>query len=90
MRNRVADAALIPCRFHGREDVVSGRLRWTDLTPAEWREQEERAVAELRSTGTFQRTPRRRISVHLAQPAKELMNSLQAAHQNGEPHEDTA
>src|SRR5215470_18373945 len=37
-----------------REDVVSGRLRWTDLTPAEWREQDERAVAELRSTGTFQ------------------------------------
>jgi C4-dicarboxylate-specific signal transduction histidine kinase len=39
---------------YGREDVVSGRLRWTDLTPAEWREQDERAVAELRSTGTFQ------------------------------------
>src|SRR5262249_52489386 len=37
-----------------REDVVSGHLRWTDLTPAEWREQDERAVAELRSTGTFQ------------------------------------
>jgi PAS domain S-box-containing protein len=39
---------------YGREDMVSGRLRWTDLTPAEWREQDERAVAELRSTGTFQ------------------------------------
>ena len=37
-----------------REDIVSGRLRWTDLTPAEWREQDECAVAELRSTGTFQ------------------------------------
>src|SRR5262245_6927089 len=36
-----------------REDVVSGRLRWTDLTPAEWRDQDERAVVELRSTGTF-------------------------------------
>src|SRR5262249_35007795 len=34
--------------------VVSGRLRWTELTPAEWREGDERAVAELRSTGTFQ------------------------------------
>ena len=30
------------------------------------------------------------ISVHLAQRGRELMNSLQAAHQNGEPHEDTA
>jgi PAS domain S-box-containing protein len=39
---------------YGREDMVSGRLRWTDLTPAEWREQDECAVAELRSTGTFQ------------------------------------
>jgi len=39
---------------YNRGDVVSGRLRWTDLTPAEWRERDERAVAELRSTGTFQ------------------------------------
>ena len=39
---------------YSREDIVSGRLRWTDLTPAEWREQDECAVAELRSTGTFQ------------------------------------
>jgi len=29
-------------------------LRWTDLTPAEWCEWDERAVRELRSTGTFQ------------------------------------
>src|SRR6516164_9595419 len=39
---------------YNRGDVVSGRLRWTDLTPAEWRERDERAVTELRSTGTFQ------------------------------------
>src|SRR5262249_27492096 len=39
---------------YSREDVVSGRLRWTDLTPPEWREQDGRAVVELRSTGTFQ------------------------------------
>lgn len=39
---------------YGREDVVSGCLRWTDLTPAELRERDERAVAELRTTGTFQ------------------------------------
>jgi len=36
------------------EDVVLGRLRWTDLTPAEWRERDQCAVEELRSTGTFQ------------------------------------
>ena len=37
---------------YGREDLVSGRVRWTDLTPAEWRERDERAVAELKATGT--------------------------------------
>src|SRR5262249_50031313 len=39
---------------YGREDIVTGRLRWTDLTPAELRERDERAVVELRSSGTFQ------------------------------------
>ena len=29
---------------YSREDLVSGRLRWTDLTPAEWRDRDERAV----------------------------------------------
>src|SRR5262249_58982270 len=36
-----------------RDDVAAGRLRWTELTPPEWRERDECAVAELRSTGTF-------------------------------------
>jgi PAS domain S-box-containing protein len=47
------DALLGMVKFR-REDVVSGRLRWTDLTPTEWHERDELAVAELRSTGTFQ------------------------------------
>src|SRR5262245_23898648 len=49
-----ANEAFLHMLQYGREDVTSGRLRWPDLTPAEWREQDERAVAELRSTGTFQ------------------------------------
>ena len=49
-----ANEAFLHMLQYGREDVVSGRLRWTDLTPAEWRERDERAVGELRSTGTFQ------------------------------------
>jgi PAS domain S-box-containing protein len=49
-----ANEAFLHMLQYGREDVVSGRLRWTGLTPAEWRDQDERAVAELRSTGTFQ------------------------------------
>jgi len=39
---------------YSREDLVSGRVRWTDLTPAEWRDRDERAVAELRTTGALQ------------------------------------
>jgi len=37
-----------------REDVVSGRVRWTDITPAEWRESDARALAEAQETGTVQ------------------------------------
>jgi PAS domain-containing protein len=37
---------------YSREDLVSGRVRWTDLTPAEWRDRDERAIAELEATGT--------------------------------------
>jgi signal transduction histidine kinase len=36
---------------YDREDLASGRLRWTDLTPAEWRHRDERAVADLQATG---------------------------------------
>ena len=32
-----------------RDDLVSGRIRWTDLTPPEWRERDRRALAELNS-----------------------------------------
>jgi PAS domain S-box-containing protein len=49
-----ANEAFLRMLQYDRDDVVSGGLRWTDLTPAEWREQDERAVAELRSSGTFQ------------------------------------
>jgi PAS domain S-box-containing protein len=37
---------------YDREDVASTRVRWTDLTPTEWHEQDERALAEIRATGT--------------------------------------
>jgi len=48
-----ANEAFLRMVQYNREDVVSRRLRWTDLTPAEWREQNERSVAELHSTGAF-------------------------------------
>jgi PAS domain S-box-containing protein len=49
-----ANEAFLRMLQYARDDVISGGLRWTSLTPAEWRDQDERAVAELRSTGTFQ------------------------------------
>jgi PAS domain S-box-containing protein len=49
-----ANDAFLGMLQYGREDLVSGGVRWTDLTPAEWREQDERAIADLKSTGTVQ------------------------------------
>jgi PAS domain S-box-containing protein len=47
-----ANEALLHMVGHSRDDIVSGRLRWTELTPTEWQLADERAVAELRATGS--------------------------------------
>ena len=39
---------------YGRQDLVSGRLRWTDLTPPELRARDQRALTEAVATGVFQ------------------------------------
>jgi PAS domain S-box-containing protein len=39
---------------YDREDVAAARVRWTDLTPTESREHDERALAEIRATGSVQ------------------------------------
>jgi PAS domain S-box-containing protein len=49
-----ANDALLQIVGHDREDLVSGRLRWKELTPAEWHDQTARALTELRKNGTFQ------------------------------------
>jgi PAS domain S-box-containing protein len=49
-----ANDAFLRMVQYDREDLASGRVRWTDLTPAEWRDHDERAVADLRATGIFQ------------------------------------
>ena len=36
---------------YDREDLLSGRLRWTDLTPPEWAARTAQSVQELRTTG---------------------------------------
>ena len=49
-----ANEAFLHMVQYGHEDIASGRVRWTDLTPAEWRERDERALAELKATGRIQ------------------------------------
>src|SRR5712664_2511941 len=49
-----ANDAFLHMVGYDRGDLASGRMRWTDLTPAEWRERDERVRAELSSTGTVQ------------------------------------
>ena len=49
-----ANEAFLHMVQYAREDIASGRVRWTDLTPVEWRGRDERAVAELQASGVFQ------------------------------------
>jgi PAS domain S-box-containing protein len=49
-----ANEAFLRIVGYSREDLISGHLRWTDLTPADWRDRDERAVAELKATGSVQ------------------------------------
>jgi PAS domain S-box-containing protein len=49
-----ANDAFLRMVQYDREDLASGRVRWTDLTPAEWRVKDERGVAELKANGIFQ------------------------------------
>ena len=39
---------------YDREDLVSGRVRWTDLTPPEWRDRSARNVEQVKMTGSLQ------------------------------------
>ncbi|MCU1332809.1 MAG: modulated sigma54 specific transcriptional regulator, Fis family [Candidatus Angelobacter sp.] len=48
-----ANQAFLQMLQYDRQDLVSGRLRWADLTPAEWRERDERSLAEFLETGVF-------------------------------------
>ena len=49
-----ANDAFLRIGGYDREDLASGRLHWTDLTPPEWRDRSEEAIQELRMTGTAQ------------------------------------
>jgi PAS domain S-box-containing protein len=55
-QGRIIDAnqAFLDMVGYAREDLVSGRLRWPELTPAEWRDADDQAIAELKALGTLQ------------------------------------
>jgi len=49
-----ANDAFLRMLGYERADLVSGDVRWTDLTPAEWRDRDALAVDEVKTTGTIQ------------------------------------
>ena len=51
LQGRITDAnqAFLDLVGYAREDLVSGRLRWTELTPAEWRDADEQIIGRAKS-----------------------------------------
>jgi len=49
-----ANAAFLHMLQFDRDDLASGRVSWADLTPAEWRGHDERAIVEIKTTGSAQ------------------------------------
>jgi PAS domain S-box-containing protein len=49
-----ANDAFLRILGYDREDLVSGSVRWTELSPPEWRERDILTQAELNSTGIVQ------------------------------------
>jgi PAS domain S-box-containing protein len=47
-----ANDAFLDMVGYDREDLVSGRMRWTDMTPVEWRAASKQAMAALSATAT--------------------------------------
>jgi PAS domain S-box-containing protein len=47
-----ANEAFLRIVGYTRDDLASGRIRWTELTPPEWHAASQRAVAQLRATGS--------------------------------------
>ncbi len=49
-----ANEAFLRIIQSNREDLVAGRVRWSELTPAEWRDDTARRVTEVMTTGGAQ------------------------------------
>ena len=48
-----ANEAFLHMVQYDQDDIASGRVRWKDLTPAEWRNRDEQAIAEIRGSSIF-------------------------------------
>jgi PAS domain S-box-containing protein len=48
-----ANEAFLAMLGYSSEDIISGRLRRKDMTPAEWHDADDKALARLRATGTI-------------------------------------
>jgi PAS domain S-box-containing protein len=49
-----ANDAFLEMLGYSREELISGQLRRQELTPVEWRDADDQAVAELKAAGTVQ------------------------------------
>ncbi len=49
-----ANDAFLHIVEYSREDLIAGRVCWTELTPPEWRDRDEHALADLRANGRAQ------------------------------------
>jgi PAS domain S-box-containing protein len=47
-----ANEAFLDMLGYSREDLISGRIRWTKLTPAEWATADQDALAQMSATGS--------------------------------------
>jgi PAS domain S-box-containing protein len=56
MDGQIIDAndAFLHIVGYDREDLVSGRLNWIELTPPEWRARDRQTIVELKTAGTVQ------------------------------------
>ncbi|MEM5372562.1 AAA family ATPase [Paraburkholderia azotifigens] len=56
-----ANDAFLRMVGYERDDLLSGRLRWRDLTPEEWRESSERALLQIGQNGRIHPTEKEYI-----------------------------
>ncbi len=64
-----ANEAFLSMVQYDQNDLASGGVRWTDLTPPEWRECDYWAIAQLKKTGSFQPYEKEVLHENLTRPA---------------------